>query len=148
MQAARKGRCCRAKRAHPQLIGYMRATAAPAPRLRTLDQVRTCGIEIDITTHFDKIRVAVHHYSLEPPLKKMARQPMRLVLSLRIDAVDVTHQPGKLRLPDLDYKVVAIAHHAVSESDGIIAIQRLANNGEEGFPIDVVFIDRFPPVTT
>nr|WP_256577641.1 hypothetical protein [Pseudomonas sp. NFIX28] len=65
---------------------------------------------------------------------------------LRVHAVDMPHQPRKIRLPGMEHEVVVIVHEAVGQRLGIEALHALSHDRQQGFAVGVVDEDRLAAV--
>ena len=74
-------------------VGFPRRgpIAVPAPQARMGDHLRAHGIEHDIPTQFQEMRVLLDQDRREPPLEEMPPTTVTSIVRLRIAAIELPH---------------------------------------------------------
>ena len=93
-----------------------------------LDHPGPDGVEHDVPTEFQKIRLPVHQDGLEPPLQHMPYPSMPPVEGLRIDAVELAYGLGKIAIRCFEDQMKVIGHQTVSVTKHIEPAQRHGEN--------------------
>ena len=127
-----------------------------------LDHVGPQRVQIDVAAHFQKVPIAIHHDGLEPSPEQMADLAVTAVVALRVDAIDVAHQPRQIGLARLHHEVVVIAHQTIPEQARVEPIQPPLDHRQQLVDVEglaevvrqqrlavaVVLEDRLAPITT
>ncbi len=78
----------------------------------------------------------------------MPEQVVPPVKCLRVDPVNIPHQPRQVRRAGMQHQVVVVAHHAIGQNLRVEAIHRVGDDVEVSEPVIVVTIDWLAAVTT
>ena len=106
----------------------------------------TNGIEVDVAADLQQIRIFVDEDRLEAPLEEMPHLAMPAVVGLRVDAIDLSHQPGQVRAAGMQDQMIMVAHQAIGQCTGIEAVKGCSNHVQKCPPVLVVVEDRLAPV--
>ncbi len=74
--------------------------------------------------------------------------PVHLVEALGIDAVELPHPVGEIRIQLLYEQMIVVGHEAVHVPPSIEALAHISEQLKETPPVAVTAIDRLTPVTT
>jgi hypothetical protein len=70
-----------------------------------------------------------------PLLPEMPHLAMPAVVGLRVDAVDLSHQPGQVRAARMQDQMVMVAHQAKGQCTGIEAVKGCSNHVQKCPPL-------------
>ena len=124
------------------------AMAAPTPLTWALYQSRSDRIQLDIAADLEQIGVPAHPFSVKSTLENVSNAPVFSIGCLGIDAIDMSHDKGKIRLTCADHQMIVIAHQAVSDGAGVVTLHGVANDTKEHPAIALVFENDLPSVTS
>jgi hypothetical protein len=135
---------------HPRRRGLLsdhRPIAAPRPVARLRDHRGAHGIEHHIARQLQQIGIPLHQDGLEPTLEEMTHQPMAAIARLGVDAVELTHPLGEVRIGRLDDEVIVVGHLAPGVAAPVETAAHLAQHDEPVRAVLIVAIDRLAPIT-
>jgi hypothetical protein len=99
-------------------------------------------LTFDIATQSQQVSLTVYQAGLEAAVEHRPHQAVATVEVLREDAVDMTHQPRKIRATRVQHQMEMLAHQAVGEHLRVKATHGLRNDGELHGSVSFVAIDR------
>ena len=119
-------------------VADVRAVAGPFPVAGCLHHVRPDGVQVDVSTGFQKVVVAIHMHCLEAAFQQVAVPVVSSIESLAVGRVDAMHHLREIREPGLENKVIVVAHQAVGQDASIASSEYLGNETHHRRPIVVV----------
>jgi len=85
---------------------------------------------------------------LESPLEDVSGTSVVPVEELGIDAVDLAHAEGEVRIRCLDEKVIMVVHETVGMAEPIVLPDRRSEDGEKLLPVGIIREDLSPSIST
>jgi len=124
-----------------------RPIAAPRPIARRAHHPCSHRIENHVARQLQQVGVLLHQDRLVSSLKDMAGALVDAIEPLGIDAVELTHALGQIRIWRLHQKVVVIRHQAVGVYSPVVAFPDGGNYIKEHLPVSIGEEDRLAPVS-
>jgi hypothetical protein len=87
--------------------------AAPSVALKLAYLSDSLGILMNVTHNREKIFVSIHQYCLVPTPEQCAISSMAAIEALRVNPIQMAHDPGEISLRGLKEKMVVVGHETV-----------------------------------
>lgn len=121
---------------------------APFPLLDFLDSLDPDRIEHHVATDFLQVALFLDQNGFVPSLEQMAHRLVPPVVALRVDAVELAHALGEIRLGGFDDQVIVVVHQTVGVTEPVKALDDVPQALQEGVAIGIVLEDVVPRIAS